>query len=67
MGISKISNSIKEELSKVNEIIFNSIDSDEPLVNEIVEYIVKAGGKRIRPMLAIISANILGHKTQTCF
>ncbi len=67
MDISEISNSIKGELSKVNEIIFNSIDSDEPLVNEIVEYIVKAGGKRIRPMLAIISANILGHKTQASF
>lgn len=67
MDISEISNSIKEELDRVNEIIFNSIDSEEPLVNEIVEYIVKAGGKRIRPMLAIISANILGHKVQESF
>jgi octaprenyl-diphosphate synthase len=33
-----------------------------PLVNQIAEYIISAGGKRLRPVLVLLIANAFGYK-----
>jgi len=44
----------------VDVVIRTKLQSDVPLVKQVGEYIINAGGKRIRPALAILFANAHG-------
>ncbi|RJG03715.1 octaprenyl diphosphate synthase [Noviherbaspirillum sedimenti] len=48
---------IAADMEAVNHLIRQQLNSDVPLVNQISEYIISAGGKRIRPMLVLLTAN----------
>jgi octaprenyl-diphosphate synthase len=48
---------ISADMKAVNEVIRIRLHSDVPLVNQIAEYIISAGGKRIRPQLVLLIAN----------
>ncbi len=51
---------VKAELDAVNELIIANLESDVALVENIGHYIVDAGGKRLRPLLALLSAKCCG-------
>jgi octaprenyl-diphosphate synthase len=52
-------------MDAVNSVIRKQLYSDVPLVNQIAEYIISAGGKRIRPQLVLLVADAHGyHGTQ---
>ena len=53
---------IADDMSAVNAVIRRELHSDVPLVNQIAEYIISAGGKRIRPMLLLMMANAHGYR-----
>lgn len=53
---------VKQELDAVNELIVTNLASDVGLVENIGHYIVEAGGKRLRPLLALLSATCCGYK-----
>lgn len=44
-------------MAAVNHVIRQQLHSEVPLVNQIAEYIISAGGKRIRPVLVLLMAN----------
>ncbi len=46
----------------VNAVIRQQLHSDVPLVNQIGEYIISAGGKRLRPLLLLLVANAQGYR-----
>jgi octaprenyl-diphosphate synthase len=48
----------KEALDKVEGEIKRGLDSKVSLINEVAQYTLVSGGKRIRPLLLIISANM---------
>ena len=48
-------------MDAVNAVIRRQLYSDVPLVNQIAEYIISAGGKRIRPALVLLTANAYGY------
>ncbi|MFZ6750961.1 octaprenyl diphosphate synthase [Undibacterium sp. Ren11W] len=48
---------IAPEMAAVNQVIRQQLHSEVPLVNQIAEYIISAGGKRIRPVLVLLMAN----------
>lgn len=48
-------------MAQVDGVIAERLTSDVALVNQIGQYIVSAGGKRIRPRLVLLFANALGH------
>lgn len=48
----------KEALDEVEEQIKKSLDSEVPLINQVAYHILNSGGKRIRPLLLIISAQL---------
>jgi octaprenyl-diphosphate synthase len=48
---------IAADMDAVNATIRRQLHSDVPLVKQIAEYIISAGGKRIRPMLTLLMAN----------
>ncbi|MEL7293880.1 MAG: octaprenyl diphosphate synthase [Pseudomonadota bacterium] len=51
-----------DDMAKVNETIHAQLNSDVSLINQLGFYIVSGGGKRIRPLLAVISARALGYQ-----
>lgn len=50
---------IQPELERVNETIIKRLHSDEPLVEDIGHHLIQAGGKRLRPILVLLSAKAL--------
>ncbi len=52
--------SIITEFNAVNKLIIAQLKSDVALVGDIGHYIVEAGGKRLRPMLTLLTARALG-------
>ena len=54
--ISSFKNPVKAEFAAVNELIVSSLHSDVDLVENIGHYIVESGGKRLRPLLVLLSA-----------
>lgn len=51
---------VATEFEQVNKLIVTQLESDVPLVENIGHYIVDAGGKRLRPLLVLLSAAALG-------
>jgi octaprenyl-diphosphate synthase len=49
-------------MEAVNAVIRQRLRSDVALVNQIAEYIISAGGKRIRPVLVLLIANAFGYR-----
>jgi octaprenyl-diphosphate synthase len=56
-----ITRTIAADMAAVNAVIRQRLHSDVPLVNQIAEYIISAGGKRIRPVLVLLLANAYGY------
>ena len=49
-----------EEMGEVDAVIRRRLASNVALIDQIANYIVSAGGKRIRPMLVLLFSNALG-------
>ena len=53
---------IGADMQAVDAAIRAQLYSDVPLVSQIADYIISAGGKRIRPALVLLMANAWGYK-----
>ena len=51
---------VVREFEQVNRLIVDQLQSDVPMVENVGHYIVDAGGKRLRPLLVLLSAAALG-------
>jgi octaprenyl-diphosphate synthase len=51
----------RDDMASVDALIRRRLASDVVLINQVAEYIVGAGGKRLRPMLLLLAAGALGH------
>lgn len=51
-----------DDMSAVNSLIRDSLDSNVILIRQIAEYIIGSGGKRLRPMLVILSSRACGYR-----
>jgi len=49
------------DMAAVDALIRRRLASDVVLINQVAEYIIGAGGKRLRPMLLLLAARALGH------
>jgi len=54
----------QNDMAKVNDLIYGQLHSDVALINQLGIYIVNAGGKRMRPMLTVLTAQAL-NQTKT--
>ncbi len=50
------------ELGEVNRVILDRMQSPVALIPQLAQHIVAAGGKRVRPVLTLLSANLCGHR-----
>lgn len=62
--INEIRASVEAEFAKVNALIVDQLHSDVDMVENVGQYIVDAGGKRLRPLLALLSAAAVGELTE---
>ncbi len=53
---------VQADFAATNTLIIEQLHSDVGLVENIGHYIVDSGGKRLRPLLVLLTANALGHK-----
>jgi len=53
---------VAEDLAQTDEVIRSSLRSEVALVNTIGDYIISAGGKRVRPLLLLLFARGLGYQ-----
>jgi octaprenyl-diphosphate synthase len=53
---------VESDFSAVNELIIANLHSDVGLVENIGHYIVGSGGKRLRPVVVLLSALVNGYK-----
>jgi len=55
MSLDSIKQLVGPELQAVDELIRQRLASDVVLVNQVAEYIIHSGGKRIRPLVTILA------------
>lgn len=53
---------VADDFDAIDGIIRQQLSSRVPLVEKIGDYIVSAGGKRLRPLLVLLAGNALGHR-----
>ena len=53
---------VDADIAAVDALIRRRLASDVVLINQVAEYIVGAGGKRLRPMLLLLAAGALDHR-----
>ena len=61
MKLEQLYNLIEADMQAVNTVIRTRLHSDVVLVRQVAEYIISAGGKRLRPALVLLSAGALGY------
>lgn len=52
---------VAADFDAMNQLITNELFSDVPLIQQIARYIVQSGGKRLRPLLVLLSAKACGY------
>jgi octaprenyl-diphosphate synthase len=57
-----ITEPIAADMDAVNSVIRRQLHSEVPLVNQIADYIISAGGKRLRPVLVLLAARACGYQ-----
>ena len=62
MNLEKIINLTAPDMAAVNTTILDQLNSDVVLINQLGHYIISGGGKRIRPMIAVLVARALGYQ-----
>lgn len=62
MTLDEIQRLAAADMTAVNQQIFSQLSSDVALINQLGIYIVNSGGKRLRPLLAVLAARALGYK-----
>jgi len=59
----EILSAIAPELEKIEAVLQQNFHSYVPFINEVSQYILFAGGKRLRPLLMILATRLCGAET----
>lgn len=61
-GIEPLQRLVAEDLTRVNDVIIEKMQSPVTLIPQLAGHIVAAGGKRLRPLLTLASARLCGYE-----
>ncbi|HTE42509.1 MAG TPA: octaprenyl diphosphate synthase [Steroidobacteraceae bacterium] len=61
MSLDSIKSLVADDLTLVDRVIRERLTSDVVLVNQVAEYIIAGGGKRLRPLVVVVAARACGH------
>ncbi len=62
MDFNSIVSVVADDFAAVDTFITGSLRSRVPLVNEVGQYIVRGGGKRLRPLVCLLAARACGYR-----
>ncbi len=62
MEIDEVHKLIKSDMDAVNDTIRRRLFSEVVLINQISHHIINSGGKRLRPVLVLLSARAMGYR-----
>lgn len=62
LPIADVKRLVEVEMAAVDRLILSELRSDVLLINQIGQYIVRSGGKRLRPMLLLLAARALDYQ-----
>lgn len=60
-------NIVEAELKEFETIFKNALKSDTPMLNRMMQYIVKTKGKQLRPLFVLLSAKLCGNINQSTY
>ena len=52
---------VADDMNRVNAVILDRMQSKIPLIPELAGHLIAGGGKRMRPMLTLASARLIGY------
>lgn len=52
----------KSDMDRVNQLILSKAGSDVQMIPEVANHLISSGGKRLRPMLTLASAQMFGYQ-----
>ena len=67
LSLKEISNPVKAELDRFDDIFKEALRSNVGLVDLVARYIIRQKGKKIRPLLVLLSAKISGGVTERTY
>src|SRR3569623_3176794 len=62
MDIQAVYALVAEDMHAVNRLIGERLRSEVALINQMGQYIIRSGGKRLRPILVLLSARAFGNQ-----
>ena len=62
MSLQALNSLIAADMNTVDGVIRTQLHSEVVLVNQVAEYIISGGGKRLRPALVLLGAGALGYR-----
>ncbi len=62
--LNEINTLIQNDMSAVNDLILERLRSDVVLINQLGQYIISGGGKRVRPVVLLLAARACGFMGQ---
>ena len=62
MNLESIIKLTSADMAAVNDAILYQLNSDVSLINQLGYYIISGGGKRIRPMIAVLTGRALDYQ-----
>ena len=67
MSIENLKQLLAADMAAVDQVIRTRLRSEVLLVNQVGEYIINSGGKRLRPALVVLSAEAFGYRYSRAF
>src|SRR5690554_4601831 len=61
MTAQRIHDTVADDFSRVNDLMIKRLASEVPMVEKIAHYISESGGKRLRPLLVLLSSRAAGY------
>jgi octaprenyl-diphosphate synthase len=58
-------NLLNDEIQRVEEQFRKDLASGVPLIRKVGEYVLSSGGKRVRPMMLLLSAKLAGYQGES--
>jgi octaprenyl-diphosphate synthase len=52
----------QSDMQAVDQVVHQRLSSDVALINQLSHYIVNSGGKRLRPLITVLSAKIFNYQ-----
>jgi octaprenyl-diphosphate synthase len=53
---------LRDDMQAVDRVLRESLSSDVALIRQVAEYIIRGGGKRLRPALLLLAAQACGYR-----